>query len=102
MTNRATVRVVPPNPADGVRAAGATDPGRVRDQNEDCFHVDAERGIFLVIDGVGGHAAGEVAASIASQIIVERLQQEMWSPAQRVREAIALANNEILRRANAT
>jgi PPM family protein phosphatase len=102
MTNRASVRVVPPDPADGVRAAGASDPGRVRDQNEDCFHVDAERGIFLVIDGVGGHAAGEVAAAIASQIIVERLQQDMWSPAQRVREAIALANNEILRRATAT
>ena len=103
MTSRATVHAgVPPEPADGVRAAGATDPGRVRDHNEDCFHVDAERGIFLVVDGVGGHAAGEVAAAIARQIIVERLQQDIWSPAQRVREAIALANNEILRRAAAT
>ena len=103
MSSRATARAgVPPDPADGIRAAGATDPGRVRDQNEDCFHVDVERGIYLVVDGVGGHAAGEVAASIARQIIVERLQQDMWSPAQRVREAIALANNEILRRAAAT
>ena len=103
MSNRAIARAgVLSDPADGIRAAGATDPGRVRDQNEDCFHVDTERGIFLVVDGVGGHAAGEVAAAIARQIIVERLQQDMWSPAQRVREAIALANNEIFRRAAAT
>ena len=102
MTSRAAVRAGVPELDDAVRADGATDQGRVRDHNEDCFHVDAERGIFLVVDGVGGHAAGEVAASIARQIIVERLQQDMWSPAQRVREAIALANNEIVRRAAAT
>jgi serine/threonine protein phosphatase PrpC len=103
MSSRAVVHAgVPPEPVERVRAAGATDPGRVRDHNEDCFHVDTDRGIFLVVDGVGGHAAGEVAASIARQIIVERLQQDMWSPAQRVREAIALANNEIFRRAAAT
>jgi serine/threonine protein phosphatase PrpC len=85
---------------DAVRAAGATDPGRVRDQNEDRFHVDVERGIFLVVDGVGGHAAGEVAATVARDVIVERLEQNMWSAEQRVREAIALANNEVLRRAS--
>jgi serine/threonine protein phosphatase PrpC len=86
---------------DAVRAAGATDPGRVRDQNEDRFHLDVERGIFLVVDGVGGHAAGEVAATVARDVIVERLEQNMWSAEQRVREAIALANNEVLRRASA-
>ena len=102
MTSRAAVRAGVSELDDAVRADGATDQGRVRDHNEDCFHVDAERGIFLVVDGVGGHAAGEVAATIARQIIVERLQQDMWSPAQRVREAIALANNEIVRRAAAT
>jgi PPM family protein phosphatase len=85
-----------------VRAAGATDPGRVRTSNEDRLHVDAERGIFVVVDGVGGHAAGEVAATIARDIIVERLERTTGSPAERLREAIALANNEILRRAEAT
>ena len=37
-----------------VRCAGASDPGRVRSNNEDAFHIDAERGIFLVVDGIGG------------------------------------------------
>ena len=51
--------------APAYRAAGATDPGRVRDANEDRFHVDAARGIFMVIDGIGGQAAGGEAAALA-------------------------------------
>src|SRR5689334_13161711 len=82
-----------------VRAAAASDRGRIRDGNEDRVYVDVDRGIFAVIDGVGGHAAGEVAAAIAVDIIAQRLSRELWSPAQRVREAIALANNEILTQA---
>ena len=50
-----------------VKCAGASDPGRVRKNNEDAFHIDAERGIFLVVDGIGGQAAGEKAAEIAVQ-----------------------------------
>jgi serine/threonine protein phosphatase PrpC len=87
--------------APRVRAAGATDPGLVRSGNEDRLHVDADRGIFVVVDGVGGHAAGEVAAAIAVDIIVQRLERPLWSPERRVREAIALANNEILAQAQA-
>jgi serine/threonine protein phosphatase PrpC len=44
-------------------AAGFTDKGQVREQNEDAILVDAERGLFVVADGCGGHAAGEVASS---------------------------------------
>ena len=101
LEHRAKVAADSAAATDAVRAAGATDPGRVRDQNEDRFHLDVERGIFLVVDGVGGHAAGEVAATVARDVIVERLEQNMWSAEQRVREAIALANNEVLRRASA-
>ena len=61
--------------------------------------VDVDRGVFLVVDGVGGHAAGEVAAAIAVDVITQRLERPIGTPAQRVREAIALANNEILRQA---
>src|SRR5687768_4779202 len=82
-------------------AAGASHQGRVRTSNEDRFHVDAERGIFLVADGVGGHAAGEVAAEIAVDVIGKRLERPMWTARQRVREAIALANNEIFRQSEA-
>ncbi len=83
-------------------AAGGTDPGRVRTGNEDRLHLDADRGIFAVVDGVGGHAAGEVAAAIAVDVIAQRLERPLWSAEQRVREAIALANNEILRQSQAT
>lgn len=83
-----------------VRAASASDRGRVRASNEDRVYVDADRGIFAVVDGVGGHAAGEVAATIAVDVIAQRLARPLWSPEQRVREAIALANNEILTQAS--
>ena len=82
-----------------VNAASASDRGRVRDGNEDRVYVDEARGIFAVVDGVGGHASGEVAATIAVDVIAQRLSRPLWSPEQRVREAIALANNEILTQA---
>jgi serine/threonine protein phosphatase PrpC len=85
--------------ASRVNAAAATDPGRLRAGNEDRHHVDLEHGVFLVVDGVGGQAAGEVAAAIAVDVITQRLDRPLGTPAQRVREAIALANNEILRQA---
>ena len=61
--------------------------------------LDAARGIFGVIDGVGGQAAGEVAAAMARDVILQRLARPLGTPAERVREAIAIANNEIFRRA---
>ena len=80
-------------------AAFRTDPGRVRDNNEDLPLVDASRGVYGVIDGVGGSAAGEVAAAIARDVILNRLSRPLGTPAERVREAIAIANNEIFKRA---
>jgi serine/threonine protein phosphatase PrpC len=86
------------NPAH-LRAAVGSHPGRVRANNEDLPLLDAERGIYGVIDGVGGQAAGEVAAEIAADVILQRLSRPLGTPAERVREAIALSNNEIFRRA---
>jgi serine/threonine protein phosphatase PrpC len=51
------------------RAAGDTHPGLQRDQNEDRFFFDEARGVYCVIDGVGGHNAGERAAAIASDVL---------------------------------
>src|SRR5262245_24508948 len=81
-------------------AAGRTDPGRQRDVNEDRFYFDAAHGVFIVIDGVGGQAAGGKAADIALSIIRARLERETGFPGQRVREAITSANNEIYRLAS--
>ena len=44
-----------------IRAAGGTDVGCVRERNEDAYLVDAENGIFVVADGVGGHGGGDKA-----------------------------------------
>ena len=52
-------------------AAGLTDVGCVRKHNEDNFLIDTELGLFVVADGLGGHAAGEV----ASQIVVDKMGQ---------------------------
>jgi serine/threonine protein phosphatase PrpC len=51
------------------QAAGATHVGRVRRGNEDTLLVDSDRGIFLVADGMGGHAAGEIASALAAQTV---------------------------------
>lgn len=77
------------------RSGVATDPGRVRDENEDRYYVDDERGIFLVVDGIGGHAAGETAAELAVDVIRTRLGASKLD----LPQAIAAANNEIYQHA---
>ena len=83
-------------PLATVAAAGASDAGRQRDSNEDRFYVDAAQGIFLVVDGVGGEAAGEIAAGIAVETILDRLARQDRPAETRIREAITLANQQIL------
>jgi serine/threonine protein phosphatase PrpC len=80
-----------------VRAAGNTDPGLLREVNEDRFHLDLARGLFMVVDGVGGQAAGGKAADTAVSLLRSRLERETGPVPERLREAITLANNEIHR-----
>src|SRR5205807_9469347 len=54
-----------------VKAYGLTDVGRQRQHNEDTFLVADEAKLFLVADGMGGHAAGEIASRIAVDSISE-------------------------------
>ena len=78
-------------------AAGDSHPGLQREINEDRFHYDPVRGLFMVIDGVGGQAAGEKAAETALTMLRTRLERETGAVEDRVREAIAIANNEVHR-----
>lgn len=77
------------------RAGVATDLGLERENNEDRVFVDEDAGVFLVVDGVGGQAAGEKAADVAVEVISTYLLNSDGPPERRVRESIAAANNEI-------
>ena len=77
------------------RSGVATDTGLVRTSNEDRYWADDDNGIFLVVDGVGGRAAGDIAAETAVETIREELLAVKGSAEERVRQAITLANNRI-------
>ena len=81
------------------RSAGLTDVGSQRLVNEDRFHVDNNRGLFIVVDGVGGQAAGGRAADTALEVVRARLTSGLAVSAACIREAITDANNEVLRQA---
>lgn len=81
------------------RSAGATDVGCQRLVNEDRFHADNARGLFIVVDGVGGQAAGGRAADTALDVIRTRLTSGRAVSAAGIREAMTDANNEVHRQA---
>jgi protein phosphatase len=74
-----------------IESGGRTDVGMKRRVNEDVFVLDPQHGVFLVADGMGGHAAGEVASRVATEEILHALSisvngadetwPEHWDPA---------------------
>jgi serine/threonine protein phosphatase PrpC len=62
--------------ATALRSHARTDVGRVRDHNEDNFLVDRKVGLFVVADGMGGHASGEVASALAVHALREALKKD--------------------------
>jgi len=95
--------------SQSLQSASLTDPGRVRDHNEDCIESRPDIGLYVLADGMGGYNAGEVASGMATSLISDGLQ-ETWNPrdAERlgrdqakaeterlIAEQIARANNAI-------
>ncbi|MBB3265246.1 protein phosphatase [Azospirillum sp. OGB3] len=93
-------------------AVGQTDVGRVRSRNEDSFHVDPERGLAVICDGMGGHAGGDIASRTAVETVAtviaaqhRAMGGETMSPAEEdraaadaastVRSAVVAANRRI-------
>ena len=87
-------------------AAGKTDTGIVRSNNEDNFIVDEKRGLLVVADGMGGHNAGEVASKMVVSIISDHLSgrqkffgeyNNSYSPStNNLNSALRLANSAVL------
>ena len=61
--------------AQALEIASATDPGMVRSHNEDSIASDADTGLLVLADGMGGYNAGEVASGIATTVLTTELQQ---------------------------
>jgi serine/threonine protein phosphatase PrpC len=64
-----------------LRVGAATDTGRVRQVNEDAYASRAGQGFFVVCDGMGGKASGEVASRLAVQSLVDHLNGGQPEPA---------------------
>jgi serine/threonine protein phosphatase PrpC len=85
--------------SNALSAVMASDPGRVRLHNEDACAADVERGAFVVCDGVGGAAGGEVASRLDWLLASE---SSGATGEQRLRHGVALANQRVLQEARHT
>lgn len=79
-------------------AAAVSDRGRKRTSNEDAFGFSVEHGVFLVCDGMGGAAAGEIASALAVDEMLRLLtsRAEAVPLVQAALEAVLVANEAIL------
>ena len=73
----------------------STHVGLRREHNEDTYYADAELGLWLVADGMGGHENGEVASALARDTLVQQIQK-----GEALARAIQVADEEIIQHSN--
>jgi PPM family protein phosphatase len=85
-----------------LKHSARSDVGMIRSGNEDNFdaNVNANRGLFIVADGMGGHAAGEVASLMAVQTVMQELSDlrdidDAGKAAAKLGDALRTANRNI-------
>jgi serine/threonine protein phosphatase PrpC len=93
-----------------ISAVGRTDPGLKRKHNEDAYSILEDHHLFVIADGMGRHAAGEVASKLAVEGIAESFAKRLvptWTPegvlpkrATQLRDAILVANERIFAQAH--
>jgi protein phosphatase len=83
-----------------LEAFGLSDPGCVRPNNEDCYLLAPEKGLYVVADGMGGAQAGERASKLAVDTVAECIVTSGQAGAEDLAQAFQEANNRVMNAAS--